>query len=266
MELTQKNLKGQKIAVLMADGFEMAEYTVPINALRMAGAKITVISLRRGRIRGVNLHEPAHRIHADLTIDKASVEDFDALFIPGGFINPDLLRQSQLAREFVREFVRTKKPVATLCHGPWVLGSSGVLKGKVLTSWAGIRDDVVNAGGTWLDQPVVRDGTLLTSRGPQDFAEFVPALLEFFADPASESASRRSADRPSSSPQRTEPPALVLGTMRWMPRPSFRGFALGVLIGGAAAMLQRNRPRPPQTRLKSSRTQGRREIPVTASM
>jgi protease I len=247
MKLTNKNLKGRKIAVLMADGFEMAEYTVPVNALRMSGASITVISLRRGRIRGVNLHEPAHRVGVDLLIDDASEADFDALFVPGGFINPDLLRQSELARAFVSSFARSKKPIATLCHGPWVLGSSGLLKDRTLASWPGIRDDVVNAGGIWLDQPVVRDGNLLTSRGPQDFAQFVPALLEFFAEPASEVASHTVRAQAKSSPQRTKPPSIVLGTMRWMPRPSFRGFVLGAVAGGLAMIVQRGRTRSIQT-------------------
>jgi protease I len=239
MQLRNRNMKNRKIAVLMADGFEMAEYTVPVNALRLAGASITVISLRRGRIRGVNLHEPAHRVHADLTIDKAPEVNFDALFVPGGFINPDLLRQSELVRKFVSAFDRAKKPIATLCHGPWVLASSGLLKGRALTSWPGIRDDVVNAGGTWLDQPVVRDGNLLTSRGPQDFAQFVPALLAFFGEPASEMASRPSSAQSHSSPQRAEAPSVVLGTMKWMPRPSLRGFALGVVVGGLSMLVQR---------------------------
>ena len=239
MQLTNKNLTNRTIAVLMADGFEMAEYTVPVNVLRMAGASITVISLRRGRIRGVNLHEPAHRVHADLTIDNASEADFDALFVPGGFINPDLLRQSELARKFVSSFERAKKPIATLCHGPWVLTSSGLLKGRALTSWPGIRDDVVNAGGIWLDQPVVRDGNLLTSRGPQDFAQFVPALLAFFGEPASEMVSGTPHGKAHSSPQRAEAPSAVLGTMRWMPRPSLRGFALGVVVGGLSMLAQR---------------------------
>jgi protease I len=241
MKFMNKNLKGRKIAVLMADGFEMAEYTVPVNALRMSGASITVISLRHGRIRGVNLHEPAHRVSVDLSIDEAMAADFDALFIPGGFINPDLLRQSEQARTFVRSFDLAKKPIASLCHGPWVLGSSGLLEGRTLSSWPGIRDDVVNAGGIWVDQPVVRDGNLLTSRGPQDFAEFVPALLAFFAEPASEMASRTVGTQATSSPQRTQAPAVMLGTMRWMPRPSFRGFALGALLGGGLAMMMQGR-------------------------
>ncbi len=199
-----RKIKNRKIAVLMADGFEMAEYTIPVNALRMAGAKVTVVSLRRGRIRGVNLHEPAHRVRADLTVDEAAEADFDGLFVPGGFINPDLLRQSERARKFLSDFETARKPIATLCHGPWVLASSGLLRGRTVTSWPGIRDDVVNAGGIWLDQPVVRDGNWLTSRGPQDFAQFVPAVLEFFHASREELGSHVLREKRSqSSPQRT---------------------------------------------------------------
>lgn len=231
MELKRNRLAGKKLAVLVADGFEMAEFTVPVNALRLAGADITVVSLRRGRIRGVNLHEPAHKIRADMTVDQANEADYDALFIPGGFINPDLLRQSAQARSFVASFERAKKPIATLCHGPWVLASAGLASGRTLTSWPGIRDDMTNAGANWLDQAVMHDGNWLTSRGPQDFAEFVPAVVDFFSG-ANPSREYTNGGTTKSSPQRNEPPRAVLTTLKWMPRPSFRGFALGLLAGG----------------------------------
>src|SRR3954471_5855690 len=159
---TNKSLKGRRIAVLAVDGFEKVELVIPVAALRLAGAKIDIVSLRHGRIRGVNLYEPASRVRVDKTISKANPDDYDGLLIPGGFINPDLLRQSAEAREFVRAFDRSDKPIATLCHGPWVLASAGLLDGRTLTSWPGIRDDLVNAGATWLDQEVVRDGNLIT--------------------------------------------------------------------------------------------------------
>jgi protease I len=261
MNIKNQKLKNKKIAVLMADGFEMAEYTVPVNALRMAGASITVVSLRRGRIRGVNLHEPSHRVHVDQTIEKASAANFDALFVPGGFINPDLLRQSQLARTFVTSFEQAQKPIATLCHGPWVLASSGIVNDRALTAWPGIRDDVVNAGGIWLDQPVVRDGNLLTSRGPQDFAQFVPALVEFFAESAVEMAARTFSPEATrtSSPRRTQPPSIVLGTMRWMPRPSLRGFALGALAAGLLLSMRNSRSGSSRTIRPQRRPQQRND-------
>lgn len=239
MTLNKRKLSDRKIAVLIADGFEMAEYTVPVNALRLSGAEITVISLRHGRIRGVNLHEPAHKIRTHLTVEESQPADYDALFIPGGFINPDLLRQSARVRKFVSDFDRSGKPIATLCHGPWVLASAGLTRGRTLTSWPGVRDDLVNAGGTWLDQAVVRDGNWLTSRGPQDFAEFVPALTEFFAESAQEMKSRAVRGRASSSPQRNEPPTIVLVAMKRLPRPSFRGFMAGLLVGGLAIASRR---------------------------
>ena len=152
---SKHTLKGRRIAVLAADGFEKVELTVPLRALRTAGARVEVVSLRPGRIRGLNLNLPATRVRVDRTVEQADHGEYDGLLVPGGFINPDLLRQSAPARELVREFVQSGKPVVTLCHGPWVLASAGVLQGRTVTSWAGIRDDVVNAGATWLDLEVV---------------------------------------------------------------------------------------------------------------
>src|SRR3954449_5569182 len=177
-----RRLHGRRIAALAADGFEKVELVIPMRALQVAGAKVDVISLRHGHIRGVNLHEPASRVHVDKTIAEADPSDYDGLLLPGGFINPDLLRQSAAARDFVRAFYRAGKPIATLCHGPWVLASAGLLQGRTLTSWPGVRDDLVNAGATWLDQPFVRDGNLAMSRGPQDLVPFVQGCLELFAE------------------------------------------------------------------------------------
>jgi protease I len=230
----EHSLKGRRIAVLAADGFERVELSIPANALRLAGAGVDVISLRRGRIRGVNLHEPASRVRVTKIIKEADPAEYDGLLIPGGFINPDLLRQSADAREFVRAYTARGKPIATLCHGPWLLASAGLLQGRTLTSWPGIRDDLVNAGATWLDQAVVQDGNLVTSRGPQDMVPFVKALLEFFSG-----APPLNAIRPryaTSDPQRDAPPQLVLSAMKWMPRPSLRtAVALGAVAVGLVA-------------------------------
>jgi protease I len=225
-------LKRRRVAVLAADGFEKVELTVPVAALRAAGASVDIVSLRRGRIRGVNLHEPASRVSVDLTVDEASVADYDALLIPGGFINPDLLRQSAEARAFVRRFDATGKPIATLCHGPWVLASAGLTSGRHMTSWPGVRDDLVNAGATWHDEAVVVDRNWLTSRGPQDMVPFVRALIPFFAGESL--APSRSAPR-ASAPQREAPPSVVLGAMQWLPRPSLRtAVVLGTLFAAVA--------------------------------
>jgi len=234
-----KLLNGRRIAILAADGFEKVELAVPSMALRMAGAKGDIVSLRHGRIRGVNLHEPAGRVRVTKIIAEADPDAYDGLLIVGGFINPDLLRQSGEAREFVQAFDAAGKPIASLCHGPWVLASAGLLQGRTLTSWPGIRDDLVNAGATWLDRPLVHDGNLVTSRGPQDMVQFVRGIKELFA----QTAPVRGAKEPQStvsSPQRNEPPQLVLGALKWMPRPSFRTAAL---LLGAAALLFRGRRR-----------------------
>ena len=207
---------------------------MPLRALRASGAKVDVISLRRGRIRGLNLNLPATRVRVDRTVDEAGVDDYDGLLVPGGFINPDLLRQSAPARGLVREFVESGKPVVTLCHGPWVLASAGVLEGRILTSWAGIRDDVVNAGATGLDQEVVRDGNLTTSRGPQDMAAFVPAMLDAFA--AGPLAATILSSAGGSDPQRNSPPDLVTAATRYSPKPS----TVAVAGVGLAALARRS--------------------------
>lgn len=229
-----RRLKGCRIAVLAADGFEKLELTIPRKALKRAGARVDVISLRRGRIRGMNLHEPAGRVHVDQTVEVVRTVDYDALFIPGGFINPDLLRQSAEARDLVRAFDAAGKPIAAICHGAWVLASAGMLHGRTLTSWPGIRDDLINAGATWLDEPVVADRNLLTSRGPQDLARFCRALVDFIAAGGGTHAHVPSAAL--SAPQRHDPPRLPIAAMRWLPRPSLRGVigALAAVIGAAA--------------------------------
>ena len=235
-----RRLKGRRIAALAADGFEKVELVVPMKALQAAGAQVDVISLRRGHIRGVNLHEPASRVAVDKTIAEAHPDDYDGLLLPGGFINPDLLRQSAEAREFVRAFDQAGKPIASLCHGPWVLASAGLLQGRTLTSWPGVRDDLVNAGATWLDQQFVRDGNLGTSRGPQDIVPFVQGCLDLFAERAPISRpARQSVSR--SAPQANEPPQLVLSAMKWLPKPSVRT-AIGLGTIAAVFMATRHRP------------------------
>jgi len=237
----RRRLKGRRIAALAADGFEKVELIVPLRALKAAGAKVDVVSLRRGRIRGVNLHLPASRVRVNKTIGEADPGDYDGLMLPGGFINPDLLRQSAPAREFVRAFAATDKPIATLCHGPWVLASAGLLDGRTLTSWPGIRDDLVNAGATWLDQELVRDRNLTTSRGPQDMNAFVPGMLDAFAKTSPEPAT--TAPRHESDQQRDAPVGWALAALRWSPKPSA---AAVVGIGLAAAVRRALRGPAPQ--------------------
>jgi protease I len=184
----------------------------------------------------MNLHLLATRVGVDKTIDETDPADYDGLFIPGGFINPDLLRQSAEARAFVRAFAASGRPIVTLCHGPWVLASAGLLEGRTLTSWPGIRDDVVNAGATWRDQQVVRDGNLTTSRGPQDMAAFVPALLDAFTETSTQPGRTPADDE--SDPQRDAPPGVAVAALRWSPKPS----AIAVIGIALVAAARRGRP------------------------
>jgi protease I len=231
----KRPLAGRRIAVLATDGFELVELVVPADALRLAGAKVDVISIHPGHIRGMNLHEPASRVGVDLTLDQADSQDYDGLLIPGGFVNPDLLRQSAAARNFARAFADAGKPIASLCHGPWVLASAGLLKGRRLTSWPGLRDDLINAGATWLNESLVRDGNLVTSRGPQDLKPFVTAITRLFGGKRLEPEFPQSRAT-KSAPQPEEPPRLVLGVIRWAPKPSVRTLlGLTVVMAGIAA-------------------------------
>lgn len=240
--LFQKKLAGKRIAALAADGFEQVELTIPMRALRVEGATVEVISLRHGKIRGMNLHDPGGKVRVDRTVEEARPADYDALLLPGGFISPDLLRQSQAAREFVRTFDTLQKPIATLCHGPWVLASAELVQGRQLTSWPGIRDDVVHAGGVWRDEEVVRDGNWVSSRGPQDLRVFVRAMIDLFAEGTR--IRIRKAPIASSSPPRTSPPFAVLAAAAILPGPSaarrlLRAAATLAVGGLAVAALRR---------------------------
>jgi protease I len=193
--------------------------------------------LHHGSIRGVNLHKPANKVDVTKTVSEANPADYDALLVPGGFINPDMLRQSAEARDFVRAFDSAHKPIASLCHGPWVLASAGLLDGRVLTSWPGVRDDLVNAGATWIDKEVVWDRNLVTSRGPQDLVPFVRALKTHFAAGAALNNKTRATQ---SSPQTHEPPKLVLGFMNAFPLPKFKLLLTVGVIAGAIYALKNN--------------------------
>jgi protease I len=228
----RKSLAGQRIAVLATDGFEKVELTAPVTALKEAGAEVDIVSLHGGRIRGMNMHQPAELVQVDKTVDQVRAADYDGLLIPGGYINPDQLRQSAQARDFVRDFDTRGKPIATLCHGPWVLASAGLAANRTLTSWPGVRDDMVNAGATWLDQEVVRDGNWLSSRGPQDMVPFVRDMIQLFSGgPGSNGALRRR----HSDPQREEPSMVPGQAMRWLATPSL-GTMLGLALLGVGVV------------------------------
>ncbi len=177
-----KALKGRRIAVLAADGFEQVELTGPVRKLKSEGAEVDIISLRPGSIRGMNLLVPGKKVRVDKTVFTADPADYDALLLPGGLMNPDLLRQSERALQFVRHFDEEEKPIAAICHGPWVLISAGLVGGRRLTSWPGIADDVRNAGARWEDAMVVRDRNWISSRGPQDLLHFKAAMVALFSE------------------------------------------------------------------------------------
>ncbi|EEF59506.1 type 1 glutamine amidotransferase domain-containing protein [Pedosphaera parvula] len=187
-----KKLNGIRVAVLAADGVEQIELTSPVKHLEKHGAQIEVISLHPGKIKGMNLLLPGKNIKVNRTIFRANPDNYDALLIPGGHINPDFLRQSDSVLQFVREFDAANKPIAVICHGPWVLVSAGVVKNRTLTSWPGIKDDVINAGGNWVNNAAVRDGNWISSRSPLDLIQFNREMISLFAEhKASIKTSRR---------------------------------------------------------------------------
>lgn len=182
--MARKTLKGIRVGVLAADGFEQVELTLPVKALRKRGAQVDIISLHKGRIRGMNLMWPGKKVRVDETVDHVRPKDFDALLIPGGFVNPDKLRQSEEVLDFVREMDRNGRPIATLCHGPWVIVSAGLASGRKLASWPGIKDDLRNAGAEWMDEPGVRDGLWFSSRSPLDMRHFIKGMVQLFDEHA----------------------------------------------------------------------------------
>jgi protease I len=182
MASTRKPLDGCRVAIVATDGFEQVELTEPMSALREAGAEVKVISPKSGRIRGWDHKDWGEEVRVDLTIDQASPENFDALVLPGGVMNPDTLRLDDRVIEFVRHFFEDEKPIAAICHAPWTLIECGndVLRGRRLTSYESIRTDLINAGADWIDEPVVVDGNLVTSRSPRDLQVFNRAMIEEF--------------------------------------------------------------------------------------
>lgn len=176
------NLNGKRVAILAADGVERVELEQPRQALDQAGAQTEVLSLHDGEIQARKSDlEPAGTFAVDRLVGDASVGEYDALLLPGGTVNPDKLRMDETAVAFVRDFIGTGKPVASICHGPWTLVEAGVVSGRTLTSWPSVRTDIRNAGGNVVDQEVVIDGNLTTSRSPDDLPAFCASIVEQFA-------------------------------------------------------------------------------------
>ncbi len=175
------DLSGKKVAFLATDMVEQVELTEPWKTVEQAGGRPELVSLESGEIQGFNHYDKADKFSVDRTVGEASVDDYDALVIPGGVGSPDTMRRSEDAVRFVREFFESGKPMAVICHGPWMLVEADVVRGRRLTSFWSIKTDVRNAGGNWVDEEVVVDGNVVTSRNPDDLPAFNRELVEQFA-------------------------------------------------------------------------------------
>ena len=174
-------LAGKRIAVLATDGFEQVELDKPVDALRKAGATVEIVAPEAGQIQGFEHHDKGRKVAVDTTLDDADAADYDGLVLPGGVINPDALRLEPKAIAFIKSFATSDRTIAAICHGPWTLIDAGAVKGRRMTSWPSLRTDLENAGAEWVDETVVVDGTLITSRNPDDLPAFCDAMIEAFA-------------------------------------------------------------------------------------
>jgi len=188
----EQTLNGIRVAILAADGFEESELLKPRQALDAAGAKTEIVSPAQGEVKGWKDKDWGEAIAVDVALDSANPEEFDALHLPGGVMNPDQLRMNPKAVSFVRHFFESGKPVSAICHAPWTLIEAGAVKGRTITSWASLKTDLRNAGAEWVDAAVVRDGNLVTSRKPDDIPVFNREMITMFAEgPAEEEEQER---------------------------------------------------------------------------
>ncbi|MGI8420530.1 MAG: type 1 glutamine amidotransferase domain-containing protein [Candidatus Levyibacteriota bacterium] len=178
----EEKLIDKKIAILVADGFEQVEMTEPRKALENEGAVTTLISPNIETVKGWQHTDWGDSFDIDMTLKHAHAEDFDALMLPGGVMNPDKLRINSDAVKFIKEFARSGKPIAAICHGPWTLIEAGIVKGRTMTSWPSLQTDLENAGATWVDKEVVVDNGLVTSRNPDDIPAFNDKMIEEFSE------------------------------------------------------------------------------------
>jgi len=188
------DLKGKRVAILATDGFEQIELTSPREALEKAGAKCAVVSLKEGEIQGFKHHDKADKIKVDLNVAQANASDFDALLLPGGVINGDALRIDKKAQQFVQEMDRAGKSIFVICHGGWILVSSGLVRGRTMTSWPTLQDDIRNAGATWRDEQVIRDRNWVSSRKPGDLPAFNEQIVKLLGENASRETRMESRD------------------------------------------------------------------------
>jgi protease I len=184
-------LNGKRVAILVAEGFEQSEMVEPRRALEHAGAETEIVSPAQGEVQGWNHFDKADRFEVDVEIDAANADDYDALLLPGGVANPDQLRANPKAVQFVKRFVDSGKPVGVICHGPWTLIEAGAVRGRTLTSWPSLKTDLVNAGAKWVDQEVVTDRGLVSSRKPADIPAFSRKLIEEIGEGSHARAPRR---------------------------------------------------------------------------
>ncbi len=182
--MAERKLQNKKVAILATDGFEQSELTEPKKALEEAGAEVEVVSPHGGEIMGWRHKEWGESVKVDRTLEDAKSDDYDALMLPGGVMNPDQLRMNEKAVEFVKSFAQSTKPIAAICHGPWTLINAGAVRGCVMTSWPSLKADLENAGAKWVDQEVVVDNGLVTSRKPDDLPAFNKKMIEEFAEGA----------------------------------------------------------------------------------
>ena len=194
-----QQLNGKRVAILATDGVERVELTEPRKALDAAGARTTVVAPKSGSIKGWEHDHWGESISVDQSLDNARADQFDALMLPGGVMNPDHLRQNVRAVEFVRSFFEAGKPVAAICHGPWMLVEADVLDGRTITSWPSLKTDIRNAGAEWVDRDVVTDHGLVTSRKPDDIPAFNRKMIEEFGEGVHEG--QRRAARTTSQPE-----------------------------------------------------------------
>ena len=177
-----KTLENRTVAILATDGVEQVELTEPRKAVEEAGAKVQLLSIKDGEIQGMNHDKPGDKLKVDGKVADASVDDFDALILPGGVANPDSLRADEDAVGFVRDFARSGKPIGVICHGPWVMIEADVVRGRRMTSWPSIRTDLRNAGAEVVDEEVVTDNGIVSSRKPDDLPAFCRTIVEEFAE------------------------------------------------------------------------------------
>jgi protease I len=189
--MTNGNLQGKKVAILATDGFEQSELLEPRKALDEAGATTQVVSPAGKKIKGWDQKDWGKEVSVDVPLDSANAEEFDALLLPGGVMNPDQLRMNPTAVQFVKQFTDAGKPVAAICHGPWTLLEAGAVRGRTMTSWPSLKTDLNNAGASWVDKEVVNDQGVVTSRRPDDIPAFNREMIRLFSEGQGKSRSTR---------------------------------------------------------------------------